>query len=172
MKEVYKQCLFGLLIVLILYLFIYAIAQCSYQTTGRSNIILKTNIFNLRQKSKRMNELKERLRPILTPQDFDRINVFDLQNHHSGSVGYTINKKDIYVCSRKEDGTPEEDDVINYVLLHEVSHAICGESIHHDELFLRTFATVLRKADAAGIPYREVKRICGTCVVKNAGGCD
>ena len=168
--EKYEQCIFGLAMAAILYLIVYFIARYTYQRTGKSNIILKTNLLHLRQKSDRMNNFKEQLRPILTPHDYNRINIFDMKNHHTASgVGYTINKKDVYICTMKADGTPEEDAVIMYVLLHEIAHAICPVSVQHDKTFLQTFATVLRKAQQAGISYREEKRICGTCVAKN--GC-
>lgn len=170
--EKYEQCIFGLFMAGVLYLIVYLIARYTYKISGKSNIILKTNLFHLRHKSSRINKLKEQLRPILTPEDYNRINVFDMKNHHTSTgVGYTINKKDIFICSEKEDGTPEDDEVIMYVLLHEVSHAICPVSIHHDSAFLSTFSTILSKARQAGIVYREEKRICGSCVAKN-GGCD
>ena len=168
--EKYNQCMFGLLMAGILYLIVYLIARFTYKITGRSNIILKTNLLHLRQKSKRINNFKEQLRSILTPKDYNRINIFDMKNHHTASgVGYTINKKDIYICTMKADGSPEDDAVIMYVLLHEVAHAICPVSVQHDSMFLQTFNTVLRKAQHAGIVYREEKRICGSCVAKN--GC-
>ena len=169
----YEQCLFGLLMAVFLYCIVYLIAKISYDKTGISNVVLKTNIFELRQKTDRINKMKDQLRPILTPHDFNRINVFDMRNHHTtNGVGYTINKQDIYVCTIKIDGTPEDDEVIMYVLLHEVAHAICPDSVHHDSLFLQTFDTVLSKARSAGIQYREEKRICGSCVAaKNGGSC-
>ena len=167
----YEQCIFGLLVAAILYVIVYLIARYTYKKSGKSNIILKTNLLQLRQKSSRINKFKEQLRPILTPHDYNRINIYDMKNHHTGTgVGYTLNKKDIYICTMKIDGTPEDDEVIMYVLLHEIAHAICPVSVHHDKLFLQTFATVLSKARQAGIAYREEKRICGSCVSKN-GGC-
>ena len=171
MMEKYEQCIFGLFVAAILYLIVYLIAKYIYKKTGKSNIILKTNLLHLRQKTDRINQFRETLRPILTPKDFNRINIFDMKNHHTSTgVGYTINKKDIYICTMKVDGSPEDDEVIMYVLLHEIAHAICPVSVHHDDLFLETFATVLANARRAGISYREEKRICGTCVSKN-GGC-
>ena len=168
------QCLFGLFMAAILYFVVYLIAKISYSKTKVSNVILKTNVFELRHKTDRINKMREQLRPILTEHDFNRINIFDMRNHHtSNGVGYTINKQDVYVCTMKADGTPEDDEVIMYVLLHEVAHAICPDSVHHDQLFLQTFNTVLSKARSAGIQYREEKRICGSCVAaKNGGTCD
>lgn len=166
------QCIFGIGLAILLYILVYALANLTYKTTGRSNVILKTNPINLRQRTPRINRFKKMVRPILTDEDYNRINVFDMKNHHIGTgVGYTLNKRDIFICTVKEDGTPEDDDVIMFVLLHELAHAICKRSIHHDATFLQTFDTVLRKARNAGIPYREEKRICGTCLRKDGGVC-
>ena len=169
--ENWQQCLFGLLMAAIIYFLVYLLAKYSYTITGKSNIVLKTNILELRQRTKYIREIKKQLRPILTPHDYNRINIFDMKNHHTGKgVGYTINKQDIYICTMKIDGTIEDPDVVMFVVLHEVAHAVCPKSVHHDDLFLQTFTTILEKARRAGISYREEKRICGTCVSKN-GDC-
>ena len=51
---------------------------------------------------------------------------------------YTINKKDVYLCLRDENNEYYNENMLIYVTLHEVAHAICDE-IGHTQKFHEIF---------------------------------
>ena len=76
------------------------------------------------------------LEDIMTLQTKRRI-----QNEISLSKGkksYTINKEDIFLCLLDENGNYYHDNMLIYVLLHEISHSVCNE-IGHTEKFNKIF---------------------------------
>lgn len=85
-------------------------------------------------------------------------NVFPEINHIqlSGSnKSFTINKKEIYLCLKDKNGNYYDDNMLIYVLLHELAHVKCDE-IGHTEKFKTIFKSLLQKAELAGIynPYQ------------------
>ena len=64
---------------------------------------------------------------------------------------YTINKQEIYLCLRDEKNRVYyNDNMLVYVLLHELSHVLC-KSIGHTEEFHAIFDQLLQEAVAEGI---------------------
>jgi len=71
-----------------------------------------------------------------------------IQNEISLSKGkksYTINKEEIYLCLKDENGNYYDENMLIYVLLHEISHSVCNE-IGHTEKFNKIFHAFIKKA--------------------------
>ena len=62
-----------------------------------------------------------------------------------GTASYTIDKQKIYLCT-ESDGIVYEDNMLIYVLLHELGHALCPE-IGHGEKFQQIFRDLLNRAE-------------------------
>ena len=62
-----------------------------------------------------------------------------------GTSSYTIDKQKIYLCT-ESDGTVYEDNMLIYVLLHELGHTLCPE-IGHGEKFQQIFRDLLNRAE-------------------------
>lgn len=72
-----------------------------------------------------------------------------------GDSSYTIDKKNIFLCTQSPDtGTPYDDNMLVYVLLHELAHTINAE-IGHGRSFFDTFQSLLDRAKLRGLydPY-------------------
>lgn len=83
------------------------------------------------------------LEDIMTLQTKRRI-----QNEISLSKGkksYTINKEEIYLCLKDENDNYYDENMLIYVLLHEISHSVCNE-IGHTEKFNKIFHAFIKKA--------------------------
>ena len=63
----------------------------------------------------------------------------------TGNKSYTLNKENIYLCLKDENNYYYEDNMLKYVLLHEISHSICDE-IGHTTKFNEIFKALLDKA--------------------------
>jgi len=59
-----------------------------------------------------------------------------------GKKSYTINKKRIYMCLKDESGKYYGENMLVYVLLHELAHVKCDE-IGHTEKFHKIFNDLL-----------------------------
>ncbi len=118
-------------------------------------------------RSEKVDDLRKTLRPILDPDEYERIKVYDMKEEFDRDVAYTKSKKKIWICSKSKNGIPEDKEVLLYVLIHEYAHAINADSYQHDKNFQKTFRELLHKADQKGIKYRKADRICGHCVSGN-----
>jgi len=67
-----------------------------------------------------------------------------------GNKSYTINKKNVYICMRDENDKYYDRNFLKFVVLHEISHALCDE-IGHTPKFTRIFGDVLERAARLGI---------------------
>lgn len=82
----------------------------------------------------------------------------------SGNKSFTIDKKEIFLCLRDENGNYYDDNMLTYVLLHELSHVMCDE-IGHTKKFFDIFDQVLAYAESKGVYDSSqpiVKNYCGT----------
>ena len=80
-----------------------------------------------------------------------------------GNKSYTINKEDIYLCLIDENGKYYDDNMLIYVLLHEISHSVCNE-IGHTEKFNKIFHTFIQKAVELKIYDNTVPLIRNYCL--------
>lgn len=101
-----------------------------------------------------LNHLVARLRPV-TP-------VVEGLNFYEGEKSYTINKKDVYICMKDENGQYYDPNFLTFVILHEISHALCDE-IGHTPKFMDIFEQVLQRAAQLGIYDPNAPKIANYC---------
>lgn len=75
---------------------------------------------------------------------------------YGSDKSFTINKKNIYLCIKDENGTYYEDNMLVYVLLHELAHVLCDEidddeTQEHKPKFKRINQELLDRATAVGL---------------------
>lgn len=76
----------------------------------------------------------------------------------SGSnKSFTINKEQVYICTKDQNGTYYDDNMLIYVLLHELAHVLCDE-VGHTDKYKMIFRSLLQRAYDAGL-YDPDKRI-------------
>lgn len=63
---------------------------------------------------------------------------------------YTINKSKIHLCMKDKNGSYYDDNMLTYVLIHELAHVI-SDSIGHTPEFYENFDQLLLKAEEMGI---------------------
>jgi hypothetical protein len=80
-----------------------------------------------------------------------------------GKKSYTINKEEIYLCLKDENDQYYNDNMLIYVLLHEISHSICDE-IGHTEKFNKIFHALIDKAVELQIYDNNVPLIRNYCL--------
>lgn len=95
----------------------------------------------------------------------DAFPVVERLNFYEGDKSYTINKKDVYICMRDEHGAYYDRNFLTYVMLHEISHALCDE-IGHTPKFLAIFQQVQDRAAALGVFDPHGKKIHNYCNYK------
>lgn len=68
-----------------------------------------------------------------------------------GKASYTINKYRVFICLRdKKTDTMYDDNMLVYVILHELAHTLCKE-IGHTDLFKSIFFDLLNRAELNGL---------------------
>lgn len=90
-----------------------------------------------------LNKVKDNLKKV------DKEKVDDL-NFYEGDKSYTINKKNVYLCLKDENGEYYNENMLTYVALHELAHSLCDE-IGHTKKFHKIFDNLLVKAEKKGI---------------------
>lgn len=90
-----------------------------------------------------------------------------LKEKHPKSLGtsFTLNKQDVILCLKKNNGKSMVDEnTLLFVLLHEISH-IMTKSIGHQEDYWENFRFLLAHAIVANLyefdSYKNEKRYCG-----------
>ena len=58
---------------------------------------------------------------------------------------YTINKKEIYLCIKDENGEYYDENMLMYAALHELAHVLCDE-IGHTDKYWAMFDDILEQA--------------------------
>lgn len=119
--------------------------------------------------SSTIDQLKQIVKPLLTAHEFANLKLYDMKANFKGKgVAFTLRKSEIYICTMKKDAppnTPEELDVLTYVLIHELTHHLCKKCVQHDKNFHVEFRKMLNKADQLGIKYRIKPAVCGKCLL-------
>jgi beta-lactamase regulating signal transducer with metallopeptidase domain len=67
-----------------------------------------------------------------------------------GNKSYTINKRKIYMCLKDENNKYYNENMLVYVLLHELAHVKCTE-IGHTDAFHKIFQQLLEQATEKGL---------------------
>lgn len=63
---------------------------------------------------------------------------------------FTVNKKTIYICAKDENGQYYDDNMLIYVMLHELAHVLCPE-VGHTDKYKTIFKSLLERATRSGI---------------------
>jgi len=108
------------------------------------------------QDDPKLQQLKEMLTP-LHPV------VKDLKLY-KGKKSYTINKEKIYLCLKDQDGNYYSNNMLIYVLLHELAHLLNKEDIGHTEKFHEIFEGLIEKAHNLGIYNTSIPPIQDYCM--------
>ena len=81
---------------------------------------------------------------------------------YRGNKSYTINKEKVFICLKNEKGQYYNDNMLIFVLAHELSHALCDE-IGHTEKFHVIFEGLLLKLTESGIYNPSIPVIQDYC---------
>lgn len=76
-------------------------------------------------------------------------------------ASFTINKSKIYLCTER-DGTKYDDNMLTYVVLHELAHVMTPE-IGHGKEFMKNFSFLLSKAAMEGVWDPTLPRVKNYC---------
>jgi len=79
-------------------------------------------------------------------------------------ASYTINKQKIYLCT-ESDGKVYDDNMLTYVILHELAHTLCPE-IGHGKRFQKIFNSLLTRAANHKLFDPNVPRVENYCKMK------
>ena len=96
----------------------------------------------------KIDELQKIISPIFQKPKYR--NVLNGVSIYKGSKSCTVDKKKIYLCLFDRDGNYYPNMMLIYVLLHEISHIICG-SIGHTPEFDKIFEDLIQEAVSQGI---------------------
>ena len=104
-----------------------------------------------------LESIIEQIRPLFVNTEYKGIlssintdNILDNIYFHAGDKSYTINKKHVFMCLLDENDIYYENNMLIYVLLHEISHVICDE-IGHTPKFYEIFNNLLKEASNIGV---------------------
>ena len=97
----------------------------------------------------KLQDLRERLTPT-----FPELRRIDLSGSNKS---FTINKEHVFICTKDEKGEYYDDNMLTYVLLHELAHVLCDE-VGHTDKYKTIFRALLQRAYEAGL-YDPDQRI-------------
>lgn len=108
------------------------------------------------QDDPKLHQLKEMLTP-LHPV------IKDLKLY-KGEKSYTINKEKIYLCLKDKDDKYYSNNMLIYVLLHELAHLLNKDDIGHTEKFYEIFEDLVEKAHNLGIYNSSIPPVQDYCM--------
>ena len=82
-----------------------------------------------------------------------KLNDNDLMNNitfYRGNKSYTINKEIVYICLKDEKGEYYNENMLIYVIAHEIAHVLCDE-IGHTDAFFEIFDDLINELSKEGI---------------------
>lgn len=106
----------------------------------------------------KLQEIEETFRRFFTSKHdwngpLDSLNKRDIMKEITlfrGKTSYTINKEKVYICLKDPKGEYYNNNMLVYVVAHELSHVICN-SVGHTEEFQTIFEALLQELIAVGI---------------------
>jgi hypothetical protein len=90
----------------------------------------------------KLEEIRQRLAPV-----FPEIKKIDIAGSNKS---FTINKQHVYICAKDEKGQYYDENMLVYVILHELAHVMCDE-VGHTEKYKQIFRSLLERANQAGL---------------------
>ena len=125
-----------------------------------SGILIYCLIRQSKEKLSANNPTILRLKKIIYPV-FPEISKIKILNHDSS---FTINKEKIYLCTvDKKSGKIYDDNMLIFVLLHELAH-VKAKEVGHGKEFWKIFNDILIKATEFKIWDPSKPRITNYCV--------
>ena len=121
----------------------------------------------------KLHSLKEKLKPMFAEniiydgalKNINKKRVLHDLSLCKGDKSFTINKEDIFLCLRDENGKYYNDNILIYVLLHEVAHHLTS-SIGHTPEFHEKFDILLKKAIDMNIYDPSIPTVKNYCNYK------
>lgn len=162
-------CVFVLLVELYLLFMIFSIIFSAVENDLEEEFVLTDQEPKLKTLQEKLSPLFDEntsyagtiLEAIMTSQTKKRLK-YEV-SLSKGNKSYTINKEDIFLCLKDENNQYYNDNMLIYVLLHEISHSICDE-IGHTEKFHALFHALTRKAVELGIYDDQIPLIKDYCL--------
>lgn len=91
-----------------------------------------------------IEKLRQRLLPVFP--ELKTVEMF------ASNKSFTIDKKEIYICMKDEYGSYYDDNMLTYVIIHELAHSIQKEvDTQHSQKFKDIFFPLLDRAERAGL---------------------
>lgn len=117
-----------------------------------------------------LHRLQDKLKPLLKSDKpftgyLEPLNSRDILgevNLYKGEKSYTINKQKVFICLRDEEGEYYSDNMLLYVIIHELAHVICDE-IGHTEKFHKIFQELLERAAEMSIYNPSIPIVTNYC---------
>jgi hypothetical protein len=81
---------------------------------------------------------------------------------YRGEKSYTINKEIVYICLKDENGEYYNENMLIYVVAHELAHVLC-EEIGHTDSFHEIFDSLIQKLTQEGIYNPSIPVIKNYC---------
>lgn len=108
----------------------------------------------------KLDTLRKRIEPIIP-----EINKIQL---HGSNKSFTIDKQTTYICTKNDRDEYYSDNMLIYVILHELAHALCVDKKcfkdEHGDAWEATFDSLLARAEKGGIYDSKIpilKDYCG-----------
>ncbi len=79
-----------------------------------------------------------------------------------GNESFTLNKSEVTLCLEDENGNYYNDNMLVYVGLHELAHALCDE-IGHTDKFYAIFDKLMDKGEELGVYDRDIPIVQDYC---------
>ena len=120
-----------------------------------SYFVLCPVVESFQKQDPKLEQIRKIIRP-LRPDIVDRITF--LEDKRS----YTINKQKIYLCLKDENGDYYHDNMLIFVVLHEMAHVLCDE-IGHTAKFQQIFQQLLDEATVLNIYDPSIQPVQNYC---------
>ena len=111
---------------------------------------------NINRGDNKITELKENIKSVCSVVDnsddlmHQVCKKIDDMNIYQEKQSYTINKENIYLCLYDKNNKYYSNNMLMYVLLHELAHTIC-KSVGHTPEFHSIFDRLLQQASKIGL---------------------
>jgi len=89
-------------------------------------------------------------------------NIMQEVTFYRGEKSYTLNKEVVYICLKDDDGEYYDENMLIYVIAHEIAHVLCPE-VGHTDLFFEINEILLNELEKEGIYNSSVPVIRNYC---------
>ena len=110
--------------------------------------------FYYRYDDPKLDELKHRISTVIP-----EINNIDI---YGSNQSFTIDKKTTYICSKDKREEYYPDNMLIYVILHELAHALSSE-VGHTKVWENIYQNLLERAEKGGIYDSKIPVISDYC---------